>query len=81
MAIPASPIDWSKSRAYTSVVSTGEGVSVNLKGREPEGIVDPADYEHALEALKGDALPLGADVIAFPQPGGPPMLPPAKGPR
>ena len=38
MAIPASPIDWSKSRAYTSVVSTGEGVSINMKGREPEGI-------------------------------------------
>ncbi len=43
--IPASPIEWSKSRAYTSVVSTGEGVSINLKGREPDGIVDPKDYE------------------------------------
>jgi len=51
MAIPASPIDWSKSRAYTSVVSTGEGVSVNLKGREPEGIVDPADYEKVRDEL------------------------------
>lgn len=45
VSIPASPIDWSKSRAYTSVVSTGEGVSVNLEGREPEGIVDRRDYE------------------------------------
>jgi predicted AlkP superfamily phosphohydrolase/phosphomutase len=26
-------------------VSTGEGVSVNLKGREPQGIVEPHDYE------------------------------------
>ncbi|MDQ3954281.1 MAG: alkaline phosphatase family protein [Actinomycetota bacterium] len=43
--IPASPIEWSKTRAYTSVVSTGEGVSVNLKGREPGGIVDKKDYE------------------------------------
>lgn len=45
VSIPASPIDWSKTRAYTSVVSTGEGVSVNLSGREPGGIVDPKDYE------------------------------------
>lgn len=45
ISIPASPIEWSKTRAYTSVVSTGEGVSVNLKGREPGGIVDEKDYE------------------------------------
>jgi predicted AlkP superfamily phosphohydrolase/phosphomutase len=45
VSIPASPIDWDKTRAYTSVVSTGEGVSVNLKGREPQGTVDPKDYE------------------------------------
>ena len=45
ISIPASPIEWSKTRVYTSVVSTGEGVSVNLKGREPGGIVDPKDYE------------------------------------
>jgi predicted AlkP superfamily phosphohydrolase/phosphomutase len=45
VSIPASPIEWSKTAAYTSVVSTGEGVSVNLKGREPEGTVDPRDYD------------------------------------
>ncbi|HEX2050963.1 MAG TPA: alkaline phosphatase family protein [Actinomycetota bacterium] len=66
VSIPASPIEWSKTRAYTSVVSTGEGVSVNLKGREPGGIVEPRDYERvrdevaaALEELRdpdtGDA--------------------------
>ncbi|HVF54047.1 MAG TPA: alkaline phosphatase family protein [Actinomycetota bacterium] len=49
ISIPASPIEWSKTRAYTSVVSTGEGVSVNLKGREPGGIVDPKDYEKVRE--------------------------------
>ncbi|MDQ3940427.1 MAG: alkaline phosphatase family protein, partial [Actinomycetota bacterium] len=53
--IPASPIDWSKSRAYTSVVSTGEGVSVNLRGREPDGIVDRRDYEKVRDEL-ADAL-------------------------
>ncbi|CAN5721358.1 alkaline phosphatase family protein [soil metagenome] len=56
VSIPASPIDWSRTTAYTSVVSTGEGVSVNLRGREPEGIVDPRDYDRVrddvAEALK-----------------------------
>jgi predicted AlkP superfamily phosphohydrolase/phosphomutase len=51
MAIPSSPVEWSKSRAYTSVVSTGEGVSVNLKGREPQGIVEPEDYERVRDEL------------------------------
>jgi predicted AlkP superfamily phosphohydrolase/phosphomutase len=51
MRIPASPIEWDRTRAYTSVVSTGEGVSVNLKGREPQGIVDPKDYEKVREEL------------------------------
>jgi predicted AlkP superfamily phosphohydrolase/phosphomutase len=51
ISIPASPIEWSKSRAYTSVVSTGEGVSVNLKGREPEGIVEPDDYEKVRDEI------------------------------
>ena len=57
ISIPASPIEWSKTRAYTSVVSTGEGVSVNLKGREPGGIVDPKDFEkvrdEVFDALSG----------------------------
>lgn len=51
VSIPSSPIDWSKTRAYTSVVSTGEGVSVNLKGREPGGIVDPQDYERVRDEI------------------------------
>jgi predicted AlkP superfamily phosphohydrolase/phosphomutase len=51
VSIPASPIEWSKTRAYTSVVSTGEGVSVNLKGREPQGVVERRDYEKVREDL------------------------------
>ena len=51
IALPASPLDWGSSRAYTSVTSTGEGVSLNLKGREPQGIVDPKDYERLREEL------------------------------
>ena len=55
VAIPASPIDWSRTRAYTSVVSTGEGVSVNLKGREEQGVVDRRDFEKVREDV-ADAL-------------------------
>ncbi len=39
------PVNWSKTRAYTTIRSTGEGVSINLAGREPDGIVDPGDFE------------------------------------
>jgi predicted AlkP superfamily phosphohydrolase/phosphomutase len=39
------PVNWQKTRAYTSIRSTGEGVSINLAGREPDGVVDPADFE------------------------------------
>jgi predicted AlkP superfamily phosphohydrolase/phosphomutase len=39
------PVDWSQTKAYTSVRSTGEGVSINLAGREPAGIVDPGDFD------------------------------------
>ena len=55
VSIPASPIEWSKTKAYTSVVSTGEGVSVNLRGREPGGIVAEHDYEKVREDV-ADAL-------------------------
>jgi predicted AlkP superfamily phosphohydrolase/phosphomutase len=45
VAVPTPPIDWAQTTAYTSVVSTGEGVSVNLAGREPYGTVSRHDYE------------------------------------
>lgn len=54
VALPASPIDWGHSRAYTSVTSTGEGVSLNLKGREPQGTVEPEDYERLRDQLADD---------------------------
>jgi predicted AlkP superfamily phosphohydrolase/phosphomutase len=44
VALPHS-VNWSKTRAYTSVRSTGEGISVNLAGREARGIVAPSDFE------------------------------------
>jgi predicted AlkP superfamily phosphohydrolase/phosphomutase len=50
VALPQS-VDWSKTRAYTSVRSTGEGISVNLAGREPEGIVLAAEFEHVRDEV------------------------------
>jgi predicted AlkP superfamily phosphohydrolase/phosphomutase len=44
VSLPQS-VNWQKTVAYTSVRSTGEGVSLNLAGREPDGIVDPAEFE------------------------------------
>ena len=47
-------IDWSKTRA---VASREEHIYINLKGRDPEGIVDPADQyeleEEIMTALYG----------------------------
>jgi len=37
-------IDWSRTRAYMASNSE-QGIYVNLKGREPFGIVDPSDYD------------------------------------
>jgi predicted AlkP superfamily phosphohydrolase/phosphomutase len=56
VAVPTQPVDWSQTRAYTSVTSTGEGVSVALRGREPEGIVEPGDYERVREEVAAALL-------------------------
>ncbi|MGH2654027.1 MAG: alkaline phosphatase family protein [Actinomycetota bacterium] len=54
ISLPQS-VTWQKTVAFTSVRSTGEGVSINVAGREPDGIVDPGDYEttrdRVMEAL------------------------------
>lgn len=50
-----SSVDWKHTVAYKA--STGGGVSLNLKGREPHGIIEPRDYERVRsevsEALLG----------------------------
>ncbi len=51
VAVPTPAPDWAHTRAYTSVVSTGEGVSIALQGREPEGIVPPEQYEQVRDEL------------------------------
>jgi predicted AlkP superfamily phosphohydrolase/phosphomutase len=45
-------IDWSRTRAYARG-SFGQ-IFINLKGREPEGIVEPGrDYQHLVELILG----------------------------
>jgi len=53
--VPTTPIDWAHTTAYTSVTSTGEGVSIALAGREPQGTVPAQDYEHVRTEV-ADAL-------------------------
>ena len=50
MSLPQS-INWSKTQAYTTIRSTGEGVSINLAGRDVDGIVDPGDYDKVRDEL------------------------------
>ncbi len=45
------PVVWSKTRAFTTIRSTGEGVSLNVAGREPDGIIDPGDFERVRDGL------------------------------
>jgi len=54
VSLPQS-VNWQKSKAYTTIRSTGEGVSINLAGREPDGIVDPGDFERVRDQVM-DAL-------------------------
>ena len=63
-------IDWSKTKAW------GDGgyysrIFLNVRGREPQGIVDPADYENLrselaakIEAIPGpDGNPIGTRIL------------------
>jgi predicted AlkP superfamily phosphohydrolase/phosphomutase len=54
------PVNWQKTKAYTTIRSTGEGVSINLAGREIDGVVDPGDYERVRDEVM-DRLALFVD--------------------
>lgn len=45
-------IDWQKTRAYTD--NLFPNIRINLKGREPLGIVPESDYRELINALKSD---------------------------
>ena len=50
VSLPRS-VNWSKTRAYTGIRSTGEGVNVNLSGRESDGIVAAGDFDRVRDDL------------------------------
>ena len=50
VSLPQS-VNWQKTKAFTSIRSTGEGVSINLAGREIDGVVDPGDYDKVRDAI------------------------------
>jgi predicted AlkP superfamily phosphohydrolase/phosphomutase len=52
--MPRTEIDWSRTRAYFS--GTIGNIFVNLKGREPEGTVEPSEYDALCETLKREFL-------------------------
>jgi len=58
-------IDWSRTRVYRDY--PGEHLYVNLKGREPEGVVEPSDYEkvrdEVIDFLKGVRDPETGDSV------------------
>jgi len=68
-AIGKAPIDWSKTAAWGDGGYYGR-LFLNLKGREPQGTIEPADYERvrdeliqALETMPGpNGDPLGTKV-------------------
>ena len=69
-AIKEAPVDWSRTVAWGDGGYYGR-LFVNLRGREPQGVVDPSRYEELreeltqkLEAMPGpDGGPLGTRVI------------------
>jgi predicted AlkP superfamily phosphohydrolase/phosphomutase len=60
--------DWKHSQAFSEEANTQPGVWINLRGREAQGCVAPADYERVrdavIEALCDWKLPGGAPVVA-----------------
>ena len=47
-------LDWARTAAYESTLDGG--ISINLRGREPEGIIDASDYERVRRELQGALL-------------------------
>jgi hypothetical protein len=46
-------VDWSRTKAYAAGIN---GLYVNLRGREKQGIVNPTDYDALLDQLERDLL-------------------------
>ena len=50
-----SMIDWSRTKAY---VAADRGIRINLKGREPDGIVNHSDYKKIINYIKEELIKL-----------------------
>lgn len=51
----ASEIDWSKTRAFTLPTDLEGCIRINMRGREPQGIVEPGRvYDQLCKAIAGD---------------------------
>ena len=62
-------IDWSRTEVYSEELNYFPSFWLNLRGREPGGIIDPADADRVLAALESDLRAMrdpvdGADVVA-----------------
>jgi predicted AlkP superfamily phosphohydrolase/phosphomutase len=52
-AIALADVDWGTTRAFAIPMADSAQVRINLRGREPEGIVEPgADYDRLLEEIE-----------------------------
>jgi predicted AlkP superfamily phosphohydrolase/phosphomutase len=47
-----SDVDWKRTRAYALSGGVYGGVFINLRGREPDGAVEPGDYEKTRNEIK-----------------------------
>jgi len=57
--VDTADIDWSRTRAYCLPTDLEGCIRINLKGREPQGIVEPgAEYQTALDDLAAGLLEL-----------------------
>ena len=54
VSLPQS-VNWAKTQAYTTIRSTGEGVSINLAGRDVDGIVEPGRLREGPRRRDGPA--------------------------
>lgn len=44
-------IDWTRTRAWSEELNYFPSIRVNLRGRDPDGVVDPAEYDGYVDAL------------------------------
>ena len=52
--VDTAAIDWNRTRAYCLITDLEGCIRVNLRGREPLGIVEPADYGALLDRLEAE---------------------------